>query len=155
MLPDGSGADAVADLLLRHPAAAVVMLTAGGTDAVLRTAVAGGAAGLVAKTAGLEALLGAVRAAAAGDVALDGEQLGRLLRQPASGRPHNLPHLDAWDREALVLLASGLRSTDLAERRRQPVADVRRGIATLREALGARSTLEALVLASRAGLLAT
>lgn len=152
VLPDGIGTAAITGLLERHPPAAVVMLTGRPSDALLRAAVAGGAAGMVSKSDGFDAVLGAVRAAAGGDVALEPGLLQRLLARPGR-RPGPAPEVLAEDRGLLVLLSAGMQIAEIAERRAEPADAVRRRVLALRIDLGARSTLEALVLAGRRGWL--
>ena len=88
VLPDGGGAEAVAELVALAPTAAVVMLTATGSPAVLRTAVEGGAAGFVLKSAGHAAIFDALRAAVRGDAAIGAEPAGRTAH---AGRPRPPP----------------------------------------------------------------
>ena len=153
VLPDGEGAEAVAELVALAPAAAVVMLTATGSPAVLRTAVEGGAAGFVLKSSGHAAIFDALRAAVRGDAAMGAEPLGELLTRAARD-PRPVPReVSAEDRVLLVLLSRGLGIAGAAARLDLPQEDVAERVRAVSTTLAGRSTLEALVIAVRGGVI--
>ena len=154
VLPDGRGADAVPDLIALQPTIRVVMLTATVSDAVLCKAVQGGAAGFVCKTHGHEAILGAVRAAVRGDAAISHALMRRLLSRAGGSSEHHAGHLSETDRELLALLYAEIGIGGVAERLDTGFDVVHRQVASISERLGGRSTLESLLIAVRAGLIA-
>ncbi len=154
VLPDGRGADAVPDLITLEPAIKVVMLTATTSGTVLCTAVKGGAAGFVCKTQGHEAILGAVRAAVRGDAAITPALMRRLLSRAGGWSGHHAGLLSEADRELLALLCAGNDIGEVAERLDTEFHVVHRRVASISERLGGRSTLESLLIAVRAGLIA-
>ena len=136
VLPDGGGAEAVAELVALAPAAAVVMLTATGSPAVLRTAVEGGAAGFVLKSSGHAAIFDALRAAVRGDAAIGAELLGELLTRAARD-PRPVPgEVSAEDRVLLVLLSRGLGIAGAAARLDLPQEDVAERVRAVSTTLG-------------------
>ena len=152
-LPDGLGAQAVPELLALSPGSAVVMLTASGPDRVLADAVAGGAAGLVAKSDGVEATVLAVHAAARGEAVASPERLRRLLTRGSGDAEPHPDGLAAADRELLALLAGGATLEEAAGGLGLAAVQARGRVAAVASALGGRSTLETLLIAVRAGLL--
>ena len=144
MLPDGDGAGAVSGIVDLAPDVAVVMVTANNSHAVLRTAVEGGAAGFVLKSAGSAGIFDALWAAERGDAAIGRELLGELLTRAAAraetgaGRGGRGGPRPARDPVA--------RSTASPARRRSWTSRSRtwhRRVRAVATALGGRSTLEA------------
>lgn len=152
-LPDGDGVAAIHELVELHPAVEVVVLTASTGDHVLMDAVDAGASGFLSKTRGIEDVVAAVRAAAAGESVISPEMLARLLRRVQRGRRQTGTELTDREREVLSLVAEGLSNAAIAERLVVSVHTVRNHIASLSAKLGAHSKLEALSIAIRQGML--
>ncbi len=153
MLPDGDGAGAVSGIVDLAPDAAVVMVTANNSHAVLRTAVEGGAAGFVLKSAGSAGIFDALWAAERGDAAIGRELLGELLTR-AAGEPRPAPvEVGAEDRALLAILSRGAGIAGAAAELDLPHPDVARRVRAVTTGLGGRSTLEALMIAVRGGVI--
>jgi DNA-binding NarL/FixJ family response regulator len=153
MLPDGEGAGAVADLVDLAPAAAVVMVTANNSHAVLRTAVEGGAAGFVLKSSGHTGIFDAVWAAGRGDAAIGVDLLGDLLNRAARDPRPSPVEVSGEDRVLLEVLSRGGGIAGAASRLDLPESAVARRVRAVATALEGRSTLEALMIAVRGGLI--
>ena len=111
-----------------------------------------GARGVLDRDASLPALTAAIRAAAEGlSVAGGGLRAGS---SPESRVPHNLPTepLTAREREVLQLVAQGLANKAIAARLEITEATVKFHVNSLMRKLGAQSRTDAVVRASRLGL---
>lgn len=151
-LPDGDGIEAIAELRTLSPDSKVVVLTASDTDQVLVQAIEAGASGFLSKSRGLGEVIGAVRAAAAGEAVISGEMLSRLLpKLTRSGGP--TVELTPRELDVLELLAEGKSNAAIAQSLFVSVHTVRNHVANLSAKLGAHSKLEALSIAVRRGLL--
>jgi NarL family two-component system response regulator LiaR len=114
IMPGVDGVTALRELKKSRAAARVVILTSHRGDDRVRDAIAAGADCYLLKTAGVEDVIGTVRAAAAGQAVLDAEiapQVLRHLRQPES-RP--VDQLSPREVEVLVALARGRSNKEIA-----------------------------------------
>jgi DNA-binding NarL/FixJ family response regulator len=152
-LPDGDGISAIGRLTAAAPGVRVLMLTAeASATAAARVARAGGA-GLVLKSSGLRELVTAVREVAAGGVAFPPDLLAGVLDR-LTGRTGPLgAELTARERETLLLLGEGAGTGQISERLGVAHNTARNHVQRVLEKLGARSKLEAVVIARREGLL--
>lgn len=150
-LPDGDGVEAITELRALGPSMSVVVLSAAVADDVLIEAVEAGAAGFLSKTGGLDDVITAVRAAAAGDAVISPQLLARLLPQ-LRRTPGPTPQLTPRELDVLRLLAQGLSNAAIAEELTVSVNTIRNHIANLSAKLGAHSKLEALSIAVQRGL---
>jgi two-component system nitrate/nitrite response regulator NarL len=135
------------------PGSRVLMLTASPNEAAAVVALEAGCAGVVPKTLSLDDLVTAVRAAASGQLRLDSDMLARLV--PRLSRSYRAPGADLTlrEREVLRLVADGLSTSDMAGRLFVSPNTVRNHVQSVLVKLGAHSKLEAVVIASRSGLL--
>ena len=135
------------------PGSHMLMLTASPNEAAAVIALEAGCAGVVPKTLSLDDLVAAVRAAASGQLRLDSDMLARLV--PRLSRSYREPGADLTlrEREVLRLVAEGLSTADMAGRLVVSPNTVRNHVQSILVKLGAHSKLEALVIASRCGLL--
>ncbi len=111
------GAALVPELLLRAPAARVLVLTAVAQPARQEGAVLAGARGPVHKSQETELLLDAIRRVHAGELRFSGELLDRALeRSRPAGRPGALPpdRLTGRERALVTLVAAGHRNAEIA-----------------------------------------
>ncbi len=135
------------------PSSRILMLTASPNEAAALVALEAGCAGVVPKTHSLDDLVAAVRAAASGQLRLDQEMLARLV--PRLSRSFREPGADltAREREVLRLVAEGLSTVDMAARLVVSTNTIRNHVQSVLTKLSAHSKLEALIIATRAGLL--
>lgn len=151
-LPDGEGVSLISALCGLPSSLRVVMLSASTGDDVLVTAIQAGAAGFIDKTRGLDDVVSAIRAAAAGESLISSQLLARLLPR-LGGHPGPAPRITDREREVLRLLAEGLSNADIATRLHISVHTVRNHVGNLAGKLGAHSKLEILSIALRDGLI--
>ena len=148
-LPDGNGIDATRRVLEVHPSTAVVVLTAHADPLFALRAAEAGASGFVPKDVRMAKIVGAVRSVQAGEVAVEPTVLRSLLAQAADGASPDGPGDGA---PVLELLAQGAGTAGIADKLGLHTPEAAAAIAAVLADLGARSPLEALVLAARRGL---
>jgi DNA-binding NarL/FixJ family response regulator len=112
-MPELDGIGATRQIIAEQPEARVVVLTSFADDRHIADALRAGAIGYVLKQAAPDELLGAVRAAAAGDAPLD-PKAARVLMQ--SRRPGTDAELSVREEEVLRLVADGLANKQIAKR---------------------------------------
>jgi DNA-binding NarL/FixJ family response regulator len=157
-LPDGSGLDGAARIMALRPGTAVIVMTAHADNLLALEAAENGAAGFLLKDVRIAKIVAGVRRAVTGGLAVEPAVLEALLAQAMtegrSGRATTAGALDLSppEEEVLRLLADGLDGADIAERLGLADTEVARIAASTRARLGARSNLEAVVRAARAGL---
>ncbi|MFD4628381.1 response regulator [Streptomyces sp. NPDC058284] len=151
-LPDGDGVAAIADLLAVVPDARVLVLAGEASGSVAARVVETGGAGLILKARGLSELEDAVRRVAAGEVVFGQDLLGDVLGQ-LTGRTASVGgNLTPREREVLHLLAEGRSTAEISDRLGFALNTGRNHVQRVLEKLGARSQLEAVVIARREGL---
>jgi DNA-binding NarL/FixJ family response regulator len=152
------GIEATRRIRQRSPSTQVVVMTAHEDERLLVEAVEAGAAGFLRKTEGVDELLAAIKAAAAGELLVDRSALARLLPQVAREREARreterlFKHLTDREREILGLLAKGQRNEDIAARLFISPQTVQTHVRNLLQKLGVHSKLEAVALAVRNGM---
>lgn len=150
-LPDGTGVELAGELREREPSVPSLILTASeGVDAAA-AAVAGGCAGFLHKSADLDALVCGVRRVHEGEALFDAQTLSAAidwLRQPPP------PPVDLSTRELEILqhLAYGSSTAEIADELVLSHHTVRNHVRNALHKLGARSQLEAVVVASSLSL---
>jgi DNA-binding NarL/FixJ family response regulator len=153
-LPDGDGLAATGEIIARHPRVRVILLTAFGDATLVRRAARAGASGFLVKDGGLPEVLSALRAAHDGILIVN----SRLLSSMAAPEPQprrGAPSLTARESKILDLLADGQDVRDIARTLSISLTTCRGQVKRLREKLGARTQLEAVVTAARLGLLSS
>lgn len=129
--------------------APVLILTTFETDTDILTAVEAGATGYLLKDSPTDELMAAIRAAAAGEVALGPSVQRRLMgRMRRPGVSLSLREL-----EVLNLVAEGASNEAIAERLFLSRATVKTHLAHVYDKLGVNSRTEAVAVARRQGLL--
>src|SRR5436305_3588706 len=135
------------------PQAKVVVLTAHEDERLLVEAIEAGASGFLRKPEGVDELIGALKAAAAGEILVDPQALARMLplmarerevRREASER---LATLSEREREVLALLTQGLRNEAIAQRLGISPQTVQTHVRNILAKLGVHSKLEAVAFA--------
>jgi DNA-binding NarL/FixJ family response regulator len=155
-----SGIEATRQIKSLSPTTKVVIMTAHQGDRLLVEAVEAGASGFLRKTEGVDEVLNAVKAAAAGEILVDRMELARLLPQVAKEREVQrdaellLGQLTEREREILQLLGNGLRNEDIATRLFISPQTVQTHVRNTLTKLGVHSKLEAVVFALRHGAVA-
>lgn len=120
-MPVLDGVEATRRIMARDPHARIVMLTSLADNRQILEALEAGASGYLLKHAAPDELLGAIRAAAAGDAPLD-PKAARALLDSRRGPPADaLPWLrgkalSAREQEVLRLVAQGLANKQIARR---------------------------------------
>lgn len=156
--PDGNGIDLAQQVRRRYPKVAIVALTGHGERIFIEEMLKAGAHAYVVKSAGLDELLQALRAAAQGQTFLCASALDTLLGRsptaPAADAPPPPSVLTPREQEVLALLARGRRSLDIARALDISSATVEVHRRNLKGKLGLRTTAELTRYAIRSGLVA-
>jgi DNA-binding NarL/FixJ family response regulator len=156
-LPDGSGLAAIETLRAAAPAARILVLTMHEDPALVRSALAAGASGYLAKSAADSALIAAIRAVERGRffVEVQNREAMEALVTPGrvvSGAPAPIAMLSGREREVLVLLAQGHTNQAIADRLALSVKTVESYRARLLQKLGLKNRAELTRLAIDLGL---
>ncbi len=136
----------------------VVMLTTFDLDDYVYEALRAGASGFLLKDSPRADLIGAVRAAAAGDALLAPSVTRRLIeafaRRPpeAAPSPARLASLTARERDVLLLLARGRSNAEIATALFVSEATVKTHVGNLLAKLGLRDRVQAVILAYETGM---
>jgi len=159
LLPDGDGIEAIPRFLQASSNTRVLVLT-GRTDVdVLSRAAARGASGFLPKESPVGAILGAIRAAVAGQLLVDGATLAAILGRlaAASRRPADdsvdVPSLTRREADVLGLMGGGHDPHAIARLLGISIHTCRGYQKSLMAKLGAHSQLEAVVIGTRLGLI--
>ncbi|MQS35368.1 response regulator [Streptomyces katsurahamanus] len=159
-MPVMDGLTAMRELRRAMPSARVVILTTfGERENVLRALESGGAGFLLKDTAPAE-LIGAVRAAAAGDAYLSPAATRHVVDQFMSGRAaarsevarSRVAQLSARERDVLSLLGEGLSNADAGRRLHMSEATVKTYVSRILAKLECDNRVQAALLARDAGL---
>ncbi len=156
-LPDGQGAELVADLRAANPRVRALILSGSDDRAEIARAVELGVDGLLHKTASMAEILDAVRRLLAGEALIPPEEIIGLLRLAGSRREEEyearkaLESLTNREREVLALVADGLDPEEIAARLHISAKTERNHVARILSKLGAHSRLQAVIFAARHG----
>ena len=107
-LPDGSGLDACREILSNAPRTRILFLTSHSDEQAVISTVLAGAAGYVLKDIGHQALVAAIRDAAAGRPILD-----TRVTQPVISRLHSAEALSVQERRVLALVVEGKTNKEI------------------------------------------
>lgn len=118
-MPGTDGVEAIRQITQAAPATAALVLTMYDDDATVLTAMQAGARGYLLKGAEQEEIVGAIRAVATGQAIFGPGIATRVLDVFAHATPRdpgvdNFPTLTARERQILVLLAEGRRTSEIA-----------------------------------------
>lgn len=174
-LPGADGIEGTRRIKAAYPEVNILILTAGATPGRLAAAAAAGAGGFLAKNGPFSDILAAIRNPMQGKMVVEGATLEELVSNapglPAPARPaaasptraqpdaeengrgQETPRLTAREREVLALMGDGLDPSAIAERLVLSVYTARGHVKNVMMKLGAHTQLEAVVLATRSGLL--
>jgi DNA-binding NarL/FixJ family response regulator len=151
-LPDGTGVEIARAVRSSLPATAVLVLTGDPSAFTLADVARSGAAGHLTKERGFGDVVGAVRAAAAGEVLFSSSELQRLLLAERTEPVNATEPLTPRELEVLYLLASGASTGAAAASLGISTATLRAHVQAVLRKLGAHSRLEAVAEAARLGL---
>jgi DNA-binding NarL/FixJ family response regulator len=151
-LPDGTGADLARAVRASRPLTAIVVLTGDPSAFTLADVARSGAAGHLTKERGFSDVVGAVRAAAAGEVLFSSSELQRLLLSEGGEPATATEALTPRELEVLYLLATGASTAEAAASLGISTATIRAHVQAVLRKLGAHSRLEAVAEAARLGL---
>jgi DNA-binding NarL/FixJ family response regulator len=150
-LPDGVGTDAASRIRERDADATVLLVTGVDEPNVIADAIECGCSGFVSKDASIEHLADAIRAVAQGAAVFPAEHLARALRRD-SDESRLGDDLTGREREILTMLATGRSTDEIAEQLFLSTHTVRNHVRNVLTKLRARTKLEAVIIAARAGI---
>lgn len=157
-LPDGEGVELIRELREANREFAALILTASLDKMEHARAVEAGAAGVLHKSADVDAILSATRRLAAGETLLSPVELVEFLRLAGRSREKereaqaSLRQITPREREVLQKLAEGLSNKEIAARLHMSVDTERTHMMNILNKLGVHSRLQALLFAARHGL---
>jgi DNA-binding NarL/FixJ family response regulator len=157
-LPDGEGTELIGELREANPHFAALVLTASLDRTEHARAVEAGAAGVLHKSADVDAILDATRRLGEGETLLSEEELLALLRLAGQSREEvvearaSIEQITPREKEVLQKLAKGLSNKEIAAKLHMSVDTERTHMMNILNKLGVHSRLQALVFAARHGL---
>lgn len=157
-LPDGEGTELIEELREANPDFAALVLTASLDRTEHARAVEAGAAGILHKSADVDAILDATRRLGEGETLLSEEELIALLRLAGQNREEevearaSIEQITPREKEVLQKLAEGLSNKEIAASLHMSVDTERTHMMNILNKLGVHSRLQALVFAARHGL---
>ncbi|GGO27052.1 response regulator transcription factor [Microbispora bryophytorum] len=156
-LPDVDGIEGTRRIKASHPDVRVLILTGDASPDLFAAAAAAGASGFLAKDSKFPDILKVIRAPVDKNILMvEGEPLKALLQDP-SAPPHggreSWAGLTARELEVLNLMGEGLDPRAIAGRLVVSLHTARGHVKNVMMKLGAHSQLEAVVVATRTGLL--
>ena len=158
-LPDGDGIAATKQIVELGLGTRVLILTAHTDVDVMARAASAGACGFLPKESSVGAVLRAIRAAGEGQMVVDGSTLaailGRLHRPVTASpdQPTGTPALTPREHDVLELMGQGLDPHAIARELGISLNTCRGYQKSILAKLGAHSQLEAVVIASRRGVI--
>jgi len=160
-LPDGTGADAAAEIRRVLPDTAIVMLRFDTDDSTLLAAVEAGVAGFLSKEVSANELVAAIRRVANGEVLIPAARLaGCIARQRERAERDSQTEaiarrLSPREQDVLRLMALGYDSRAIAAELTVSLPTVRSHVQNILQKLDAHSKLEAVAKVNQYGLLAS
>lgn len=152
-LPDRDGIMITGELLTTHPDLKVLILTAYASVADIQRAAAAGAAGFLAKDGSLSDVLDALRTARAGSLVLPDGLVARLSASGYRDAAARQWRLTPRELEVLRLLGLGRDPRAIAKELGVSLHTCRDHVKRVLAKLGVHSQLEAVVVATRTGLI--
>lgn len=153
-LPDGTGAEATRAVKARWPQCRVVMLTAVNDDETVLESIQAGADGYLTKDHAVDDIVGAVRAAHAGETLLPRSVIIGIAERVAAARDRGgerirIEPLTPRELDVLRALADGLSTPEICERLSIAPNTLRTHVQNIMGKLRVHSKLEAVAFALR------
>ncbi len=152
-MPDQDGISATAEMTKAHPQLKVLILTAHAGEREMARAGAAGASGFLAKDGSLTDVLEALRHARRGSLILPPSVVAGFASRPATWEPAADPGLTPRELEVLGLLGQGLDPRTISKQIGVSLHTCRGYVKSILAKLDAHSQLEAVVVATRNGLI--
>ena len=149
IMPPPDGLEVLAAVARDHPGVGVVVLTSSPDDDHVVTALRSGALSYLTKTARVEEITAAVRAAALGEGLLSGPDLARLVvgRRGGPGRPSALSLLSPRETQVLSCLARGQANREIGRALSIGEETVKTHVSRILAKLGVQDRTQAAILA--------
>ena len=158
-MPELDGLAATEQILRRPDPPRILILTTFGLDEYVSRAIMAGASGFLLKDATSTDLVAAIRAVAAGDVAIAPSLVRTVVEQARTSiQVHTVPGIDdLTERELEVLehLAAGRSNAEIAEQLYLSEATVKTHLSRVLTKLGVRDRVQAVIAAFTAGIAPT
>ena len=157
-LPDGDGVSLVEELSASKSGISALVLSASLEPARFASAVEAGAAGVLHKSASISEIVDAARRLTAGEALISPNEIIEMLRMVSRKRQEEyevrqaIDKLTRREKEVLQALAEGLDSKEIAEKLHITIETERTHMVNILNKLGVHSRLQALVFATRHGL---
>jgi DNA-binding NarL/FixJ family response regulator len=147
IMPEKSGAEAIAEIMAQAPETRIIILTTFGTVDDMARAIESGAAGALLKTSDENELIAAIRTVAANGYAISSEVQQLMAENPP------VPQLTSRQLEVLNSMSQGFSNADIAEQLGIKEFSVREHVAGIMAKLEASNRAEAVAIALRKRLL--
>ncbi|MCL4148955.1 UNVERIFIED_CONTAM: hypothetical protein GTU68_058196 [Idotea baltica] len=155
-MPELDGLAATRKILANPDPPRIVILTTFGLDEYVSSAIVEGASGFLLKDASGDDLINAVRAVAAGEVAIAPSLVRTVVEQArASWQIQAVPGIDeltARERDVLEQLAAGRSNAEIAEQLHLSEATIKTHVTRILSKLGVRDRVQAVIAAFAAGI---
>ena len=157
-LPDGDGVSLVEELARSKSGISTLVLSASLEPNRFASSVEAGAAGVLHKSASIGEIVGAARRLRAGEALISPNEIIDMLRLVSRKRQEEyearqtIDKLTRREKEVLQALAEGRDSKEIAQKLRITVETERTHMVNILNKLGVHSRLQALVFATRHGL---
>ena len=147
IMPEKSGAEAIAEIMAQIPETRIIILTTFGTVDDMARAIESGAAGALLKTSDDNELIAAIRTVAANGYAISSEVQQLMAENPP------VPQLTSRQLEVLNSMSQGFSNADIAGQLGIKEFSVREHVAGIMAKLEASNRAEAVAIALRKRLL--
>lgn len=157
-LPDGDGVTLVEEFAASKSGVSTLVLSASLEPGRFASAVEAGAAGVLHKSASISEIVDSARRLTAGEVLISPSEIIEMLRMVSRKRQEeyevrkSVDKLTRREKEVLQALAEGLDSKEIAEKLHITIETERTHMVNILNKLGVHSRLQALVFATRHGL---